>query len=103
VVDHYCRQEFRQHIDLNEEICGSGDNPDQAVEMRLLAEQARTAITMLTADQQQVITLKFLEGLSNQEVAQAIGKSVGAVKSLQHRALASLQQQLSQAKEEVPV
>ena len=103
VVDHYRRQEFRQHIVLNDEICESGDSPDKAVEKRLLAEQVRTAITRLTVDQQQVITLKFLEGLSNQEVAQTIGKSVGAVKALQHRALATLQQQLTLEKEEVSV
>ncbi|NIM05505.1 MAG: RNA polymerase sigma factor, partial [Armatimonadetes bacterium] len=40
---------------------------------------------------QRVIILKFVEGLSNAEVAHILGKSEGAVKSLQHRALNSLQ------------
>jgi len=37
-----------------------------------------------------VITLKYFEGLSNEEVAVALGKPIGAVKSMQHRALESL-------------
>jgi RNA polymerase sigma-70 factor (ECF subfamily) len=45
----------------------------------------------LTEDQQQVVSLKFLEGWENDEIARALRKPVGAVKSLQHRALAQLQ------------
>ena len=45
----------------------------------------------LSAEQRQVLTLKFLFGFANGEVAGILGKTEGAVKSLQHRALASLQ------------
>ena len=48
----------------------------------------------LTDDQRQVILLKFMEEMSNEETAQVMGKSVGAVKALQHRALAALQRVL---------
>jgi RNA polymerase sigma-70 factor (ECF subfamily) len=48
----------------------------------------------LTPDQQQVIGLKFLQGLTNQEVADLLNKTVGAVKALQHRALAALEREL---------
>ena len=48
----------------------------------------------LSDEQQQVLTLKFLFGFVNAEVAGILGKTEGAVKSLQHRALASLQKQL---------
>jgi RNA polymerase sigma-70 factor (ECF subfamily) len=44
----------------------------------------------LTDDQQQVIILRFVEEMSLAQVAGVMGKTVGAVKSLQHRALASL-------------
>lgn len=47
-------------------------------------------IPMLTTEQQQVIILKFFQGLENEQVAEHINKPVGAVKSLQHRALRSL-------------
>jgi RNA polymerase sigma-70 factor (ECF subfamily) len=60
------------------------------VEKRIAQEKARAAIWFLTDDQRQVIVLKYLQGLSNQEVADSLGKPVGAVKSLQHRALNAL-------------
>jgi RNA polymerase sigma-70 factor (ECF subfamily) len=49
----------------------------------------------LSSEQRQVLTLKFLYGFANAEVATILGKSEGAVKSLQHRALASLQKQVA--------
>ena len=48
-------------------------------------------IERLSTEQRQVLTLKFLFGFANGEVATVLGKTEGAVKSLQHRALASLQ------------
>ena len=49
----------------------------------------------LSPEQQQVLTLKFVFNFSNGEVATILGKTEGAIKSLQHRALASLQKQLA--------
>lgn len=51
----------------------------------------------LSEDQQQVLTLKFVFNFSNGEVATILGKTEGAIKSLQHRALGSLQRQLTSA------
>ena len=51
----------------------------------------------LSEDQQQVLTLKFVFDFTNAEVGTILGKSEGAVKSLQHRALASLHRELSKA------
>ncbi len=49
----------------------------------------------LSPEQQQVLTLKFVFNFSNGEAATILDKSEGAVKSLQHRALASLQKQVT--------
>jgi RNA polymerase sigma-70 factor (ECF subfamily) len=49
----------------------------------------------LSNEQQQVLTLKFVFNFSNGEAATVLGKTEGAVKSLQHRALASLQKRIS--------
>jgi RNA polymerase sigma-70 factor (ECF subfamily) len=50
----------------------------------------------LSQEQKQVLTLKFVFNLPNAEVATVLGKTEGAIKSLQHRALVSLQKQISQ-------
>ena len=52
-------------------------------------------IENLSHDQQQVLTLKFVFNFSNGEAATILGKTEGAVKSLQHRALTSLQKQVA--------
>ena len=49
----------------------------------------------LSHEQQQVLTLKFVFNFGNAEVATILGKTEGAVKSLQHRALVSLQKQIA--------
>jgi RNA polymerase sigma-70 factor (ECF subfamily) len=62
---------------------------DQAY-LAQLAPTLREALHQLTDEQQHVITLRFGQGLSLAETAVIMDKSVGAVKALQHRALASL-------------
>ena len=52
-------------------------------------------IDELSLEQQQVLTLKFVFSFSNGEAGTILGKTEGAVKSLQHRALASLQKQVA--------
>lgn len=54
-------------------------------------------IDHLSPEQQQVLTLKFVFNLPNAEVAAILDKSEGAIKSLQHRALVSLQKQIAQS------
>src|SRR5437868_7604964 len=51
-------------------------------------------IEALSPEQQQVLTLKFVFNFANAEAATILGKTEGAIKSLQHRALVSLQKQL---------
>jgi RNA polymerase sigma-70 factor (ECF subfamily) len=64
--------------------------------LQRIGEQSLLAmIEDLSHEQQQVLTLKFVFNFANGEVATILGKTEGAVKSLQHRALASLQKQLA--------
>ena len=99
VVDFYRRRQFRDHLPLPEQLVDGEANPAEEAELNLAAGRVRLALQTLTPDQRQVITLKFLAGLSNAEVADIMGKPVGAVKALQHRGLASLQRQLIPDKE----
>ncbi|HDN79529.1 MAG: RNA polymerase subunit sigma-70 [Chloroflexi bacterium] len=90
VVDYFRQRPGETTIPLDERLVAADVNV--AVEKRLARQQLLAAISRLTPDQQQVIVLKFMEGLSNAEVAQILGKTEGAVKALQHRALNSLRQ-----------
>jgi RNA polymerase sigma-70 factor (ECF subfamily) len=70
------------------------DDPADAVVSRLDAGAIMWAVNRLTDDQRQVVTLKFASDLSNEEISEATGKPVTAVKALQHRALATLKRLL---------
>jgi len=69
-------------------------DPQMIADEIFLQERVREALKEITPEQRQVVILKFVEGWSNSEVAKSIGKPVGAIKSLQHRALAALRRQL---------
>ncbi len=88
VVDQYRRQTSRLQR-LPEDLADES-GPDEEVQRLIAQERVRQALHRLTREQQQVIVCKYLEGMSNDEVAAVMGKPVGAVKSLQHRALAAL-------------
>ncbi len=90
VVDHYRKSATRE---LDEELPDAGD-VESDVDQRICQDDVRTAIQELTPTQQQVIALKFWEDWDNEEIARCIHKPVGAVKSLQHRALVHLQKVL---------
>jgi RNA polymerase sigma-70 factor (ECF subfamily) len=66
----------------------------RAVDQRLEAECLAAAMEHLTEDQRTVVVLKFMEDLSNAQVAHLLDKTEGSVKSLQHRALRALRRAL---------
>jgi RNA polymerase sigma-70 factor (ECF subfamily) len=65
-------------------------DPQDLAANRVDGDRAIARLRQLSVDQQQVLTLRLVAGLSTVEVAKAMGKTVGAVKALQHRALAAL-------------
>lgn len=71
------------------------DRPAEALEDDRLTLAA--AIRRLPERQRQVVELKFLLGLSNEEVGRALGKSPGAVNAIQWRALESLRRMLEES------
>jgi RNA polymerase sigma-70 factor (ECF subfamily) len=94
IVDHYRRQSKTATQPLEDWLVSLPDNPTERVEREMLQEQIRLAVSRLTQDQQQVIVLKFVEELTNAQVGMVMGKPEGAIKSLQHRALAALRRQM---------
>ena len=91
VTDHYRRNDREPAlISLEESQLTDYGNPAETVSNMFDAECLRRALQHLTEIQQQVIIGKFVEGRSNREVAELTERSEGAIKSLQHRALAAL-------------
>jgi RNA polymerase sigma-70 factor (ECF subfamily) len=74
----------------------SDGQPAEVLAARLERQRVREALLRLAPEQRQEIVLKFLEAFTNEEVAAALGKSAGAVKSIQHRALDKLKDMLSE-------
>jgi RNA polymerase sigma-70 factor (ECF subfamily) len=89
VVDHYRRAGRAPLAPLDDALAAPDDVPEAARRRR---DQAwiRAALQRLTPDQQQIIVLRFGEGLSAGAIAAALGKSEEAIRALQHRALAAL-------------
>ena len=94
VVDLYRKNE--KVFELSDVIRSEADVPEEEAAKRIRQKQVRKAIRQLTPEQQQVISLKYLEDWSNEEVARVLKKPIGAVKSLQHRALKSLHRLLEE-------
>lgn len=68
----------------------TGPTPQELVERKEVQVLVRRAITHLPADQAEAVLYRFLGDLSIKEIARALDRSEGAVKSLLHRALVSL-------------
>lgn len=74
----------------------AGDQDTSADALRTMdAAEVQALLSALTDDQREVILLRFFGQLSSEEAAQAMGKKVGAVKTLQRRALAALKREIS--------
>lgn len=102
LVDHFRRSKRRASTPIE----AAEDRPNEvdtasSAERKLLVERVNHALAALDAPQREVMALRFVNGLSLQETAQAMGKSEAAVKSLQHRGLVTLRQSLAAGKEQV--
>jgi RNA polymerase sigma-70 factor (ECF subfamily) len=95
ITDCYRRQP-RPSFELDENRhTDDQPTPSQTVDENLQQARMRAALRQITADQRQVIVLRFLEGWENEEVAVLLNKPIGAVKALQHRALRALRKILT--------
>ena len=96
VVDSYRDRRPVSEPELHEQIIHSPDaDPADAVQQLQNRERLKSAIDLLTPEQQQVLALRFGEGLTARKTAQIVQKTTGAVEALQRRALASLRRLLT--------
>jgi RNA polymerase sigma-70 factor (ECF subfamily) len=91
LVDRY-RRAGREPVELSDDVRDLRPQADPA-DLLQNSEQRRAlieAVQQLTPEQQQVITMRFIENLDAGEIARQMGRQPGAIHSMQHRALASL-------------
>lgn len=81
---------LEDHLDLPHR----SEQPEKMLEKNQEMALLLKAIRRLTSDRQQLILLKYLEDLSNADIALIMGRSEGAIKSLYHRALISLREEM---------
>ncbi|MBU6349921.1 MAG: sigma-70 family RNA polymerase sigma factor [Chloroflexi bacterium] len=92
VIDHYRRRGRQSAVELDDTtpLAAERQSLESQVEQSLDAERLRAAIRRLTEEQAEVVSLRFLEGYSINEVAAMMSRSEGAIKALQYRAVATL-------------
>jgi len=71
------------------------DQPEKVTESNEQTAQLLQAIRTLPEDRQELLILKFVERLTNAEIARIMRRTEGAVKSLYHRTLITLRKDLS--------
>ena len=96
VVDHLRKKSKRITVPLDESLPARADDPGHTAEQKIEIEEIIDATRGLTPAQQEVISLRFGGELSVAEVARAMGRSEGAVKALQHSAIAALRKALGE-------
>lgn len=97
MINDYYRKSYRRKTEeLSDDIRAETPGPLARVENRERKQAVRIALTKLTEDQQNILSLRFGAGYSLEQTAEAIGKNINAVKQLQFRALAALRRHLGE-------
>jgi RNA polymerase sigma-70 factor, ECF subfamily len=95
-MDHFrASRRWQPEEEIPEAVQGEETSAEEQAFVSLGQTSLLQLIDRLSPEQRQVLTLKFVFRFSNAEAAAILGKTEGAVKSLQHRALASLQKHVT--------
>lgn len=96
VVDWLRRKQVRKQVQVSDDLLdgrAGGDDPAATVARHL---DLAAAVERLTDDQRELVTLKFIEGMDNAQIATIAGRSPEAVRVLQFRALKALRRLLTE-------
>ena len=95
-MDHFrANKRWQPEEEVPEPDPGEGSAAEEEAFESIGRQSMLELIQELSHEQQQVLTLKFVFNFSNAEAATILDKTEGAIKSLQHRALASLHRQIA--------
>ncbi|MFJ1650354.1 ECF subfamily RNA polymerase sigma factor, BldN family [Streptomyces sp. NPDC088337] len=92
VADHFKSSRFRLEVTTGEMLDANEveRSPEDSVLESLSNAALLDAVRRLNPQQQECVTLRFLQGLSVAETARVMGKNEGAIKTLQYRAVRTL-------------
>jgi RNA polymerase sigma-70 factor (ECF subfamily) len=96
VANWYRDTKRRKEVPLEDHAytISRGDLPESELVKLQEVEQLMAALRRLPSDRQNLLILKFVERLSNEEIAQIMGRTEGAIKSLYHRTLLTLRDEI---------
>lgn len=100
VADFYRKNKRTTHVELHDHIKADNPQPEENIITSQEQQKIRDQLKQLGEEQQTLLLLRFVERKSHDEVAQIMGKSVTAVKTMQHRALQRLAQLMGKEKKE---
>ena len=90
VIDNYRTKKQTVSLDEAAPMAAHDDKLDDRVQLHFEVQSMQAAMQYLTQEQQEVITLKFIAEYNTAQIARHMGKSEGAVRALQMRALQAL-------------
>src|SRR5439155_995614 len=94
VLDHYKTYKAANRIQDHTVSVEAIEELEEALDTRQKIAAVMTAMNQLTSEQQGVLTLRFIEGLSPREIAYIINKHEDAVRAIQYRGLKNLKKKL---------
>jgi RNA polymerase sigma-70 factor (ECF subfamily) len=97
VANWYRDNSRRKEISLNESLppAYTEEHPERALVENEERERLLVLIRSLAQERQELLILKFGEDLSNAEIGMIMGRSEGAIKSLYHRTLLALRDEMA--------
>lgn len=90
VIDHYRTHKQTVSLDEAAPLAATNARPDEAVDLHFELQALQAAMQHLTAEQREVLTLKFIAEYDTTEIARHMRKTEGAIRALQMRALQAL-------------
>lgn len=90
------RRPSTEGLDAALDVASDLPGPAESLEQNEAIMRVRAAVAALAPERQRLIALKYVEGRSNAEVADIMGRTEGAVKALHHRTLRELQRLLNE-------
>ncbi len=98
IIDHYRKGGRDKTVPLEDVSQSAQGHRDKGMDAMLDQDVVRRMLSRLAGEQQQVLMMRFVEGFEYSDVAAALGKSEGAVRVIQLRALRRLRELLEQGK-----